>query len=176
MVALVFIFAPISISNKLSSWKSLEIISTFPPPKSPVFLALKVLSIEIYSTISVEKSSRLMFFFSGSFEGTGSPFKVVELYRSPKPRTYTLLLPSCREIPEVFATADATSLTPLRLISCAPICCMISEDFRCSFSKTLSSALLLDTVITKSSKSLSDGISSNKNASDESLMSSMMVS
>src|SRR5690606_39578340 len=105
-VAFVFIFAPKFISNKPLSLKSLDKISTLPPPKSPVFLELNVLSIEIYSTISVEKSSRSMFFFSGSLDGTGKPFKVVELYRSPKPRTYTLLLPSCLETPEVLRSEE----------------------------------------------------------------------
>jgi hypothetical protein len=60
--------------------------------------------------MSVEKISRFKFFFSGSFEGIGKPFIVVELYRSPKPLTKIFPEPSCFVIPLVLVTAVATSL------------------------------------------------------------------
>ena len=67
--------------------------------------------------MSVEKISRFKFFFSGSFDGIGNPFIVVELYRSPKPLTKIEPEPSCFVIPVVLVTAVATSLIPLRDIS-----------------------------------------------------------
>ena len=57
-------------------------MSTFAPLKSPKFFGLNVLSIEINSMISVEKIFKSIFLFEGLFEGSGSPFNVVILYRS----------------------------------------------------------------------------------------------
>ena len=65
-------FAPIPSFRNLEPLKSFETISTLPPAKSPNSFVLYTLSIEIYSTMPVEKMSSETFFCSGLFEGIGS--------------------------------------------------------------------------------------------------------
>ena len=96
-------------------------ISTFAPLKSPKFLGLNVLSIDINSIISVEKIFKSIFLFEGLFDGSGSPFNVVILYRSPRPLTKIDPVPCCLEIPVVLVKAVATLLTPFLLNSSTPI-------------------------------------------------------
>ena len=93
-----------------------------------------------------------MFLFEGLSEGNGKPLSVVTLYRSPNPRTNTLLLPSCLEIPVTFVTAVATSPTPFRESSSAPIETFWVMDFFCSNKRATSLSLRVVVLITTSSK------------------------
>ena len=71
--------------------------------------------------ISVEKIFKSIFLFEGLFEGSGNPFNVVTLYRSPRPLTKIAPEPCCLEIPVVLVKAVATLLTPFLLNSSTPI-------------------------------------------------------
>ena len=70
-----------------------------------------------------------MFFLLTSLDGNDKPLNVVFKYLSPKPRTYTLLEPSCFETPDILATALAASEIPLNDNSSAPILSLITMAF-----------------------------------------------
>ena len=129
-----------------------ESILILAPAKSAYCCGLKVLSIPIFSTMSVLKILRLMFFRAGLSEGRGRPFNVVTLYRSPSPRTKTLPEPSCFEIPVTLDTAVAASPTPFRESSCAPMAVFWVTAFFCSNKRATSLSLRTVVVITTSSK------------------------
>ena len=102
--------------------------------------------------ISEENKLNSTFFLLISFAGNGNPLNVVFKYRSPNPRTYTLLEPSCLETPDIFETAPAASLTPFFANSSAPILCLISTAFFWSNNNAVSLSLFVLVVITTSSK------------------------
>ena len=124
-------------------------MSIFAPPTSPFKSAVKTLFTPIFLITLVSKNPKEMFLYSGSSEGKGKPFIVVELYLSPKPLTITFFDPL--ETPAVFVTAPAASETPFVANSCAPMVVLIETAFFASIISAVAVSLLVDALMTTAS-------------------------
>ena len=136
--------------NKLLFTNSFEAILILAPPTSPLISDVKTLLIPIFLIILVSKKCKEIFLYSGSLEGKGKPFKVVELYLSPRPLTTIFLEPF--DTPAVFVTAPSALETPFTDNSCAPIDVFIATAFFCSSINAEAVSLEVKDLITTSSK------------------------
>ena len=119
----------------------------------------------MFCSTELENISRGMSLLSGLGEATGSPFRVVRLYRSPSPRTksWPELL---NDMPLMVSTASATLDRPFVRISAAPIFSTACADtLRSLIRAIVDSGFFLATTTTLSSASASVCISKSMTSS-----------